>query len=63
MKIIQAIIRDKVKEIPTAMLSADKGHELSFEGGVLHVRCEQGYWLIPASNVMSMRAEDTPKKK
>lgn len=63
MKIIKAIIRDKIKEVPTALLTAEKGHDMTFEAGLLHLRCGSTLYLIPASNIIHMHAEEAPKKK
>lgn len=65
MKLSQATLRDPIpgSGSSTRMLAADKGHDLTFEAGLLHVRINGVLWLVPANNVLHMRAADAPTKK
>ncbi len=59
MKIIQATLRDQVPGLSTRMFSAEKGHELALQQGLLRITTEHGVWLVPLSNIVSLRPEPT----
>lgn len=66
MKLTKANLRDTAQAFSSRLLAADKGHDLTYESGVLYVRSKEHpdkVFLFPASNVVSMEAEETPKKK